>query len=184
MKSIVLAFVLVAVLSGLSFSFFLNLTANGEPKVLSEEVIVTGSPTPTLSPEPTESPSPTPTEAPTLTPTPKARLTPTPTAKPIVQPQYSSQEINGFIERFSAQYGVDPNAVRHIAICESGFNPLAEMAGYAGLFQFGKVTWANIRKEFGEDPNPDLRYNAEEAVQTAAYALSRGKVAIWPNCIP
>lgn len=180
----VLAFVLITILSALSFSFFFNLTTEKEPKVLSEEIIVTKFPTPTLSPEPTESPSPTPTATPTLTPTRKATPTPTPTTNPVVQPQYSSQDINGFIERFSAQYGIDPNIVRHIAICESGFDPLAEMAGYAGLFQFGKVTWANIRKEIGEDTNSDLRFNAEEAAQTAAYALSQGKTAIWPNCTP
>lgn len=180
MKTIAIAFILVTILSALSFSFFFNLTSNEETKVLSEKVVVSESPTPTSSPEPTESPShtPTPTSTPKATPT----LKPTPT--PVIQPQYSSQEINGFIERFSAQYGVDPNILRHIAICESGFNPLAEVAGYAGLYQFGRITWGNIRKEIGEDPDPDLRYNAEEAVQTAAYALSQGKTGIWPNCTP
>jgi len=29
-----------------------------------------------------------------------------------------------------------------------------------------------------------LRFNAEEAVQTAAFALSQGKTSIWPNCSP
>jgi soluble lytic murein transglycosylase-like protein len=62
---------------------------------------------------------------------------------------------------------------------------MASHAGYGGLFQFGSITWKNIRKEIGEDPNPDLRFNAEEAVQTAAYAISKGKKSsFWPNCYP
>jgi hypothetical protein len=36
----------------------------------------------------------------------------------------------------------------------------------------------------GEDADIDLRLNAEEAVQTAAYAYSLGNDSIWPNCAP
>ena len=36
----------------------------------------------------------------------------------------------------------------------------------------------------GEDPDISLRYNAEEAVQTAAYNLSINNAGIWPNCAP
>ena len=35
----------------------------------------------------------------------------------------------------------------------------------------------------GEDKNNDLRFNAEEAVQTAAYVLSINQAYIWPNCV-
>lgn len=124
--------------------------------------------------------TPIPTE--TATPTPKATSTPTPT--PVLQPRYSSEEINGFINRFSGQYGVSPDVMRHIAICESGFNQQAYNAGYAGLFQFGPTTWKNLRIKIEENVNADLRYNAEEAAQTAAYALSIGDTSIWPNCQP
>ena len=79
---------------------------------------------------------------------------------------------------------MDPNIVRYIAICESGFRSNAKNGPYIGLFQFGEVTWKNIREEFGEDINTDLRYSAEESVQTAAYAISQGKTGIWPNCQP
>ncbi|HJY98110.1 MAG TPA: transglycosylase SLT domain-containing protein [Patescibacteria group bacterium] len=143
-----------------------------ESKVLSESITQT----PTVTPTPV--PTPTPTPVPTLKPT------PVPTPTPIPQPKYTSEEINGFINRFAGQYGVDPNVLRHIAICESGFNPQASNAGYAGLFQFGTTTWTNIRKEIGEDTDPNLRFNAEEATQTAAYALAKGKASIWPNCTP
>jgi len=178
MMKVIFAFIFGVAVSFVSFSTIFEQEDKTETQVLSQEVTATETPTPT----PTETPLETPT--PTAISTAKATPSPTPTPTIIVQPQYSSQEINGFIERFSSQYGVDPNVVRYIAICESGFNPLAEVAGYAGLFQFGPVTWANIRKQIGEDTNPDLRFNAEEAAQTAAYALSQGKGAIWPNCTP
>ncbi|HSV94590.1 MAG TPA: transglycosylase SLT domain-containing protein [Spirochaetia bacterium] len=103
--------------------------------------------------------------------------TPTPTPE-------TSEAVNGFIERFAAQFGVDKNVLRHIALCESGFNSRATNGPYAGLYQFGSVTWQNIRKEIGEDTNPDLRYSAKDAVQTAAYAVSKGRGGMWPNCFP
>jgi hypothetical protein len=133
---------------------------------------------------PTASPSPSPTPEPTVAPTPKVVPTPKPTPTPVPQPTFSSQQINEFIDRFAAQYSVSPHVLRHIALCESGFNPSAYYVGYAGLYQFGPATWKNLRIKMGEDPNMALRYNAEEAVQTAAYALSTGKTGIWPNCAP
>jgi len=128
----------------------------------------------------TATPIPEPTVAPTSTPVPTPK--PTPTLPP--QPAFTSQQINEFIDRFAAQYNVSPHILRHIALCESGFNPSALYVGYAGLYQFGPVTWKNVRIKMGEDPDINLRYNAEEAVQTAAYVLSTGKTGIWPNCAP
>lgn len=132
---------------------------------------------------PLETPSASPSASPTIKPTDSAVLTASPSAQPTPKGA-SSSEINGFIDRFSSQYGIDPNVLRYIAICESGFRSNAENAGYVGLYQFGPVTWKNLRQEFGEDINIDLRYSAEESVQTASYALSKGKSGIWPNCIP
>jgi hypothetical protein len=135
--------------------------------------------TPSPTSSPTDSPSPVPTPLPF--PTPVQTKTPTPVFTPS---PVSSQEINGFIDRFAGQYGVDPNVIRHLAICESGFRPNAVNGDYVGLFQFGPITWKNIRAEIGEDTNINLRYSAEESTQTAAYALSKGKGKIWPNCVP
>jgi len=145
---------------------------NSKKEVLSVSTIA---PSFTMSPSPTEIPTPTPSPTPVPTKTP----TPIPTPSPV-----SSEEVNGFIERFAGQYGVDPNVVRHLAICESGFRSNAVNGTYVGLFQFGPITWKNIRTEIGENIDPALRYSAEESVQTAAYALSKGKEKIWPNCIP
>lgn len=135
--------------------------------------------TPTATPSMTlslnASPSATITATPSATPTEK--IVPTPTAS-------MSQEVSGFVDRFSAQYGVDPNVIRYVAICESGFKSNAKNGPYIGLFQFGEITWINMRNEMDEDPSPDLRYSAEESVQTAAYAIAKGKGKIWPNCFP
>ncbi len=127
----------------------------------------------TATPSPVPEPTPEPTEAPTAA----------PTRTPVPQPTFTSQQINEFIDRFAGQYGVSPDLLRHIALCESGFNPLAKNGPNVGLYQFVATTWANRRKLMNEDSNPDLRYNAEEAVQTAAYVLHINDAGIWPNCV-
>lgn len=147
-------------------------------KVLSfesgENLIAISTSTPTIFLTPTFTPTPT------LTPTPIN--TPTPTSIP--QKKFSQQEIHAFIERFAGQYAVDPNVLRHIALCESGFNPFAVNGKYVGLFQFSSNTWKKYRLIIGEDTDLSLRLNAEEATQTAAYAISQGRLDIWPNCRP
>lgn len=127
-------------------------------------------------------PIPTPTQTPS--PTPKPTNAPIPTPTYIPQLKASPQEIHGFMERFSGQYGIDVNVLRHVAVCESDFDPLAQNGKYAGLYQFDVVTWQNNRRLMGEEINPDLRFNAEEAVQTAAFLISKGKRYLWPNCFP
>lgn len=179
MKDLLLA-VLLIILFGEVFYLYKANTYRSKPKVLAIRVESSSTlpPTETPTPVPTSTPTPAPTARPTAKPTQK----PTPT--PVPQPKFSSQEINSFIERFSGQYSVDPNVIRHIALCESGFNPGAVKLSYYGLFQFGPVTWKNIRIKMGEDSDINLRLNAEEAVQTAAFAVSQHKGGIWPNCMP
>jgi len=79
---------------------------------------------------------------------------------------------------------VDPNVIRHVALCESGFKPGARNYIYAGLFQYDVATWKTFRKKMGENSDTDLRYNAKEAVKTAAFTLSLGYSRLWPNCYP
>jgi hypothetical protein len=150
-----------------------NVKAKGE--VLGWQII---KPTPT--PVPTATPTPTLTPTPTATPRPEPTSTPTPTPTPSA----SSQQINEFIDRFSSQYGVDPNKVRYTAICESGFKPSAVNGSYAGLFQFDPHTWQTYRSRMGKDADITLRVNAREAVETAAYVYSINATGIWPHCIP
>lgn len=141
--------------------------------------VPTATPGPTHTPTPSTTPTPIITTLPTLAPT--LTQTPTPTITIVVA---TSEQINGFINQYASEYRLDPNVIRHIALCESGFNPSAKNLTYAGLFQFSPGTWTSYRNKMNKDPNPDLRVDAEEAVRTAAYVLSLNKGSIWPNCMP
>lgn len=173
MKNIILRLLVLVLIAELVTLFIIKREPSADIKVLSEATSI-ATPTPSMIPTPTPTPTPIPTPKPT----------PVKTPTPVPQPKFTSQEIYGFIERFGGQYGVSPDVLRYIALCESGFNPLVEKLSYVGLFQFGPATWQNLRKEMGEDRDINLRGNAEEAVQTAAYAISIGKKGIWPNCYP
>jgi hypothetical protein len=177
-NKIYLTVIVTAVTSFFGTLFIRHLPAPPASQVLASEIEV-----PTSTPFPT--PEPTLTPRPTRVPT-KVPPRPTSTPTPIPAPKFTSEQINQFIDRFSGQYGVDPNAIRHLAVCESGFNPLALNAryDYAGLFQFAPRTWSSYRQKMGENPDPGLRFNAEEAVQTAAYAYSLTHGSIWPVCHP
>lgn len=144
----------------------------------------TEAPTPavTAAPSPTATPAPSPT--PTLTPTPKPKPTikPTPTPKP--QPEFTSEQIYNMINKYSGEKGVDPNVIRRLAICESGFNPKARNYIYGGLFQYAPATWKSYRKMMGADPDPDLMFNAEEAIKMTVFIVAQGKLYHWPNCQP
>jgi len=174
MKNFLLCLFLI-ILAGEIVTLFLMRKEKPREKVLSvatASISLTASPTaqPTITPSPTPLPTPKPI--------------PVKTATSVPQPTFTSQQINGFIDKFAGQYGVDPNVIRSIALCESGFNPSAKNYIYRGLFQFGPVTWQNIRVKMNENNNINLRLNAEDAVQTAAYAISTGDKAIWPHCYP
>lgn len=173
MKGFIL-WVLLIVLAGEVTYLYINNSKKTGQKVLAEATI-----SPTASPTPSPTPTTTPTPTPSPTPKPTKKPTPVPTPSPA-----TPSEINGLIDRFSSQYSVDPNVMRHIAICESGFNPNAVNGPYIGLYQFAATTWKNIRLEMGEDVNTNLRFSAEESAQTAAYAVSKGKEGIWPHCEP
>jgi hypothetical protein len=172
-KYIVLGSILILSIEGFYF-----LRPEAKSNVLSENIEVS-TPTPTPTPMETSTPTPMPTKTPKPTPLPTKTPTPVPTPSPA-----SPAEINGLIDRFAGQYSIDPNVLRHMALCESGFNSSAVNGPYVGLFQFNTTTWKNIRKEMNEDTEVNLRFSAEESVQTAAYAFSKGKTGIWPNCNP
>lgn len=85
-------------------------------------------------------------------------------------------------QKYGAEYGVDPVIMQKIASCESGERADATNGPYGGMFQFVASTWSSNRKAMGEDPNPDLRFDAEEAVKTAAFKMSRDGFGAWPAC--
>lgn len=126
----------------------------------------------------TESNPPQPTETP-IPPT----ATPTPTALPTPQPtEPATTDLDSLFNKYGSQYSVNVDQLKKIANCESGFNTNSDTGLYAGMFQFSAGTWESIRGTMGQDPNPDLRKNAEEAIKTAAFMLSRGEANAWPNC--
>jgi len=143
---------------------------------------VTITPTAAVSPTAEPTSSPTPTKKPKSKPKLRPTAVPSPTPKPT--PKYTSEQIYRLIDKFAGQYGVDANLLRHIAVCESGFDPEATNLSYAGLFQFSPNTWEKYRKVLGAATDPELRLDAQEAVQTAAYVLSVNQTYIWPNCMP
>ncbi len=146
-----------------------------------EAAAIVNEPTPTPTP-PLASATPQALRAGTPTPRSKPLTTPVPSPMPVVK--FTPGEIYELVNKYAAQYGIDPNVMRHIAICESGFDPLAVNGPYVGLFQFGAVTWKNNRLAMGKDADLRLRLNAEEAVQTAAYLLTQRGGSPWPNCYP
>ena len=103
---------------------------------------------------------------------------------PSPQPEFTSEEIHGFFEKYAKEYNIDLHIFRHIAVCDSDFNPSSQHLSYAGLFQFSPNTWIHYRNLMNKDINPDLRFNAKESARTAAYVLSINQAYIWPNCIP
>jgi hypothetical protein len=72
--------------------------------------------------------------------------------------------------------------MKKIAQCESGMRPEATNGPYGGMFQFVSSTWISNRKAMGKDPNPALRYNAAEAIETAAFKMGRDGYGAWPAC--
>jgi len=69
-----------------------------------------------------------------------------------------------------------------IAVCESELNPNAVNGDFGGLFQFTASTWNSTRNEMNMDPSPDLRFNPEEAIKTAAFKMSVDGTNPWKNC--
>lgn len=128
------------------------------------------------------SPTPTSTITPTPTETPTPKNTPTPTATPTPAPVIAPANLNDLFIRYSNQYSINTELLKRIAKCESNFNPGANAHGYGGLFQFSEVLWNQTRTLLHWDANPDLRFNTEESIKTAAFMVSQNHLGIWPQC--
>ncbi|HEY6906240.1 MAG TPA: transglycosylase family protein, partial [Ignavibacteriaceae bacterium] len=120
---------------------------------------------------------------------------PSPTAKPTAKPEPTPnvvttavqksqppEDLTVLIEKYAKQYGADKDMMIHIAKCESGFRERAVNGPYAGMYQFISSTWNSNRRAMGEDPNPELRFVAEEAIKTAAFKMGRDGYGAWPVC--
>jgi soluble lytic murein transglycosylase-like protein len=93
--------------------------------------------------------------------------------------RYDYDEVFG---RYGEQYGLDKAYLKRVAFCESSYNPKAVNGVYGGMYQFLASTWSATRREMGLDPDPDLRFEAEEAIKTAAYKISKEGAWAWPVC--
>jgi len=138
----------------------------------------------TLPPIPTQiSTVPSVIEYTVITETPVPSATPRPTVTVIPTPnKISAGDLEAFFSKYAEKESVDRDLLKKIAVCESGFNPAARNGIYGGLFQFSENSWQSLRRIMNLDTNPALRFNAEEAIKTAAYKLALNGRAAWPNC--
>ena len=107
--------------------------------------------------------------------------------EPEVLPRFSdnnlsSGELEELFKRYSNEYGVDEGLLKKIAYCESHYNPRAVNGPYGGVFQFTAGSWMSVRNRMGLNSNPDLRFNSEEAIKTAAFKISQDGTVSWPAC--
>jgi len=100
----------------------------------------------------------------------------------LIQPAPSPNELAKWFEENAECYGVPRRTLEYIAYCESRYNPTATNGKHAGMYQFNPTTWMATRGRMGMDPNPDLRFDAEEAIRTAAFKISNGGIGAWAYC--
>jgi hypothetical protein len=67
-------------------------------------------------------------------------------------------------------------------VCESGLNIRATNGIYGGLYQFSANTWISTRQAMNMNTDQNLRFNAEEAIRTAAFRIATLGDRAWPNC--
>lgn len=174
MNPLLLVITAIPVSVSIYFSALLTNPDSNSQKYL-ENLVQNGAfnPTPTPTPSPTPAPSPTPSPSPTPNPSPTP--SPTPTA-------YSGSDLDGWFEKYAREYGIDRMLLFKIAVCESGLRANAVNGPYGGVFQFTAGSWISTRTTMNLDPNPDLRFNPEEAIRTAAFKISVSGTGAWPNC--
>lgn len=111
---------------------------------------------------------------------------PTPTTTLVTQSVITSPtDLGALFDKYSELYNIKDKEeeLKKIAQCESGFHSNSNNNGlYLGMYQFAASSWISVRSTMGLDTNPDLRTNAEEAIKTASFMLSRGQENTWPNC--
>ncbi len=175
-KSLFLPFLpILIILSALLIVFLLRIQNknNFQPLALGIATNISPSPTTFLIDYVviTETPIPTPTKTPTPLPT----KTPTPLP-------YTSADYEQWFTTYSNHQSINREILKKIAICESNLNPKANNGIYGGLYQFTANSWISIRRAMNLDPNPDLRFDPEEAIKTAAFKIAVSGTKAWPIC--
>lgn len=147
------------------------------PQVLA---VSTTNPTPTPASEPNNEPLPTP--LPSLTPTPKPSISPSPQPKASSKPPVTAAQMDEWFTNYANKESVNRDLLKKIAVCESKLNPKAVNGIYGGMFQFSSSTWISTRRFMNMDTDPKLRFDAEEAIKTAAVRIATMGDKAWPNC--
>lgn len=168
-----LPYILFPVFSVLALGIILPIFSKKPTAILSPLTEKTYAVVPTL----TNTPTPTSTLIPTPTPT---LLPPTSTSTP--KPIFAPADLENLFTKLSNEYSVDKELLKRIANCESGLNPSISTSHYAGLYQFSEALWVSTRNLMGYNSDVGLRFNAEEAIRTAAFMIAQGNLHIWPNC--
>ncbi len=136
-----------------------------------EFIHIESSPTIKSPPDPSPSFTPIPESSPSLL------SIPTPT--PIT---VTGAQLDKWFTQYANEYSVNEELLKKIAACESGYNPQAKFLGYGGLYQYTASSWAATRARMNLEGNADLRFDAEEAIKTAAFQLATSGPSAWPNC--
>ena len=114
-----------------------------------------------------EPPRPAPVAEASAAPSAEAPAAPTPTA--------ASGSVEDLILDAAAAHGVSGALLLSIARCESGLDPGAtNPAGYYGLFQYDRQTWAS----YGQGSI----FDASAQANTTAALIAAGQSDRWPNC--
>ena len=97
-------------------------------------------------------------------------------------------EYQGFITKYSTEYGVPENLVYSVMKTESGFDPSAvSKDGAVGLMQLTKVTFEDIRDRILSDKHMDagMRYDPETNIKYGVKYLSYlyDKFSHWDTAI-
>jgi hypothetical protein len=95
---------------------------------------------------------------------------------------YPESQYEAWFEQYGSQFGVEPELLKKIAYCESHYNPGAQNGPYGGMYQYLDSTWQATRNLMGLDPDPNLRFDAEQSIMTSAFKIKAGGIRAWPVC--
>lgn len=103
-------------------------------------------------------------------------------APAVVTRTYPESQYDAWFNQYGSQFGVEPELLKKIAYCESHYNPGAQNGPYGGMYQYLDSTWQATRNLMGLDPDPDLRFDAEQSIMTSAFKIKAGGIRAWPVC--
>jgi hypothetical protein len=91
-------------------------------------------------------------------------------------------QLEEWFTKYANKESVNRDLLKKIAVCESGLNIRATNGIYGGLYQFSANTWISTRQAMNMNTDQNLRFNAEEAIRTAAFRIATLGDRAWPNC--